>query len=180
MTMGKRVRYDLLGIAAGVLLTVLDQWSKYLAELHLKGQAPFVIWEGVFELNYLENRGAAFGMLQGQKGIFLVSTVLVLFFLGFYYHRAPLGKRYVPVRVIGVLLFSGAVGNMIDRVSQSYVVDFLYFKLIDFPVFNVADCYVTVGAILMAVLFLFFYKDEELGFLNPFRKGGSDGSDPQV
>ena len=134
----------------------------------------------VFELNYLENRGAAFGMLQGQKGIFLVSTVLVLALIALYYHRAPLGKRFVPVRVIGVLLLSGALGNMIDRVLQSYVVDFLYVKLIDFPVFNVADCYVTVGAVLMAVLFLFYYKDEELGFLNPFGKGESHGNDPQV
>ena len=178
--MTKRVRYDLLGAGAAVLLTVLDQWTKYLAVNHLKDQAPLVLWEGVFELNYLENRGAAFGMLQGQKGIFLVSTVLVLALIALYYHRAPLGKRFVPVRVIGVLLLSGALGNMIDRVLQSYVVDFLYVKLIDFPVFNVADCYVTVGAVLMAVLFLFYYKDEELGGLNPFGKGESHGNDPQV
>ena len=178
--MTKRVRYDLLGAGAAVLLTVLDQWTKYLAVNHLKDQAPLVLREGVFELNYLENRGAAFGMLQGQKGIFLVSTVLVLALIALYYHRAPLGKRFVPVRVIGVLLLSGALGNMIDRVLQSYVVDFLYVKLIDFPVFNVADCYVTVGAVLMAVLFLFYYKDEELGFLNPFGKGESHGNDPQV
>ena len=162
--MTKRVRYDLLGAGAAVLLTVLDQWTKYLAVNHLKDQAPLVLWEGVFELNYLENRGAAFGMLQGQKGIFLVSTVLVLALIALYYHRAPLGKRFVPVRVIGVLLLSGALGNMIDRVLQSYVVDFLYVKLIDFPVFNVADCYVTVGAVLMAVLFLFYYKAKSWDF----------------
>ena len=76
--MTKRVRYDLLGAGAAVLLTALDQWTKYLAVNHLKDQAPLVLWEGVFELNYLENRGSAYGMLQGQKRIILVSTVLVL------------------------------------------------------------------------------------------------------
>lgn len=172
--MTRRVRYDLIGLGAAALLTILDQFTKHQAVLHLKDQAPFVIWEGVFELNYLENRGAAFGILQGQKVIFVISTVLVLALLAFYYHRAPLGRRFCPVRVIGVLLAAGAVGNMIDRATQSYVVDFLYFKLIDFPVFNVADCYVTVGAILMALLFLFYYKDEELGFLNPFRRDGTE------
>jgi signal peptidase II len=59
---------------------------------------------------------------------------------------------------------------MIDRVSNSYVVDFLYFSLIDFPIFNVADCYVTVGAVLMVVLLLFYYREEELGFLKPGKK----------
>ena len=64
------------------------------------------------------------------------------------------------------------MGNLIDRMRYSYVVDFLYFKLIDFPVFNVADCYVTVGAVLLAVLILFVYKEEELGFLSLKRQEG--------
>ncbi len=82
----------------------------------------------------------------------------------------PEDKKYLPLRVVGVLLGAGAVGNLIDRMAQSYVVDFLYFKLIDFPIFNVADCYVTAGAILLAVLILFVYKDEELGFLSLKKK----------
>jgi len=164
------MRYNLIGLLAAALLTVLDQWTKQLAVLHLKNKAAFVIWEGVFELRYLENRGAAFGILQGKKAVFLVCTLIILGLIAFYYNRAPLTRRFHPVRIIGVLLAAGAVGNMIDRVSNSYVVDFLYFRLIDFPIFNVADCYVTVGAILLAVLFLFFYKEEELGFLNPLTK----------
>lgn len=158
------------GILAAAILTGIDQWTKYLAVLHLKDQAPFVIWEGVFELHYLENRGAAFGILQGKKIVFVVCTLLVLGLIAFYYNRTPRGKRFHPVRVIGVLLVAGAIGNMIDRICNSYVVDFLYFKLIDFPIFNVADCYVTVGAIIMALLFLFFYQDEEMEFLNPLKK----------
>ena len=153
-----------------VLLVALDQWTKYLAVLFLKDQDPFVIIDGVFELHYLENRGAAFGILQGQKVIFLICTVLILAVLAFYYNRMPLEKKYQPLRVVGVLLGAGAVGNLIDRMVQSYVVDFLYFKLIDFPIFNVADCYVTAGAILLAILILFVYKDEELGFLSLKKK----------
>ena len=153
-----------------VLLEALDQWTKYLAVLFLKDQDPFVIIDGVFELHYLENRGAAFGILQGQKVFFLICTVLVLAVLAFYYNRMPLEKKYQPLRAVGVLLGAGAVGNLIDRMVQSYVVDFLYFKLIDFPIFNVADCYVTAGAILLAILILFVYKDEELGFLSLKKK----------
>ena len=75
-------------------------------------------------------------------------------------------KRNDWILATAVLLAAGALGNLIDRMRYSYVVDFLYFKLIDFPVFNVADCYVTVGAVLLAVLILFVYKEEELGFLS--------------
>ena len=100
----------------------------------------------------------------------MICTVLILAVLAFYYNRMPLEKKYQPLRVVGVLLGAGAVGNLIDRMVQSYVVDFLYFKLIDFPIFNVADCYVTAGAILLAILILFVYKDEELGFLSLKKK----------
>lgn len=167
-----RQRYNLIGILAVAVLIALDQWTKYLAVLHLKGQSPIVLWEGVFEFHYLENRGAAFGILQGQKGVFLACTVLILFLIAFFYTRMPAKKRYSLLRAVGVLLAAGAVGNLIDRMSHSYVVDFLYFKLIDFPVFNVADCYVTVGAVLMAVLILFVYKEEELGFLSLKKREG--------
>ena len=168
--MNKKTRYNLIGAALALVLIGLDQWTKVLAVKHLMGQEPFVIWNGVFELHYLENRGAAFGILQGQKGVFLICTALVLAILAFYYNRMPVKKRYLPMRIVGILLGAGAVGNLIDRMMQSYVVDFLYFKLIDFPIFNVADCYVTMGAILLAILILFVYKDEELGFLSLKKK----------
>ena len=168
--MNKKTKYNLIGLATAGLLIALDQWTKALAVKYLMNQQPFVIWDGVFELHYLENRGAAFGILQGQKVIFLICTVLVLAVLAFYYNRMPLEKKYQPLRAVGVLLGAGAVGNLIDRMVQSYVVDFLYFKLIDFPMFNVADCYVTAGAILLAILIFFVYKDEELGFLSLKKK----------
>lgn len=164
--MTKRVKYNLTGLIGTVLLVALDQWTKLLAVRHLMGQAAVPILDGVFELHYLENRGAAFGILQGQKGIFLLCTALVLVVLAFYYNRMPVTGRFRLLRLVGVLLSAGAVGNLIDRMQHSYVVDFLYFKLIDFPIFNVADCYVTAGAVLLAAAILFVYKEDELGFLS--------------
>ena len=119
----QRDRYNLIGIVTAVVLVLLDQWTKYLAVLHLKGQSAIVLWEGVFELHYLENRGAAFGILQGQKGVFLVCTVLILFLIAFFYIRMPEGKRFFLMRTVAVLLAAGAVGNLIDRMRYSYVVD---------------------------------------------------------
>ena len=165
-------RENLIGILAAALLIGLDQWTKYLAVLHLKGQSPIVLWDGVFELHYLENRGAAFGILQGQKGIFLICTAAILVLIAYFYNRLPTGRRFFLMRLVGVLLTAGAIGNLIDRMRYSYVVDFLYFKLIDFPVFNVADCYVTVGAVLLAVLVLFVYKEDDLSFLSLRKKNG--------
>ncbi len=152
-------------IGAGVMVLILaglDQWVKSLAVLYLKDKAPFVVIEGVFEFFYLENRGAAFGIFQNQRGIFLILTALIMVGLVWLYGRIPAVKRYVPLRICIVASFAGAVGNMIDRIKNGYVVDFLYFKLIDFPVFNIADIYVTLSVILAMVLFLFYYNEEEI------------------
>lgn len=172
--MTKRWKYNLAGILAVIVLIFLDQWTKRLAVLRLKDQEPFVLLDGVFELNYLENRGAAFGIFQGQRAIFLLCTLVILGLVVFCYCRLPDDKRFHPLRLVGMLLAAGAIGNMIDRAVNSFVVDFLYFKLIDFPVFNVADCYVTVGAALLALLILFYYKEDELGFW--FGKKSGEGA----
>ena len=76
----------------------------------------------------------------------------------------------MPLRAVALFIASGAVGNMIDRVALGYVVDFFYFELIDFPIFNVADIYVTCATIILAILILFYYKDEELDCLFPKKK----------
>ena len=119
----------------------------------------------MFELSYLENHGAAFGILQGQKTFFVAMTVIVLIILIFLYIRIPDTKRYTYMRLILILLISGAIGNFIDRCLHNYVIDFFYFKLIDFPVFNVADIYVTTAAVLLILLFIFYYKEEDIDLL---------------
>lgn len=166
--MKKTVKY-LIGILVSVLLIGLDQFTKDLAVVHLKGQEPVVIWEGVFELTYVENRGAAFGILQNQRWLFLVLTVIIIVVLCFIICHIPQEKKFIPLEILAVLILSGAIGNMIDRVFLGYVVDFFYFSLIDFPVFNVADCYVTVSCIILLIL-AFFYKEEDLERILPSKK----------
>ena len=144
------------------VLVFIDQYTKVLALTYLKDQKPFVIWDGVFELCYLENRGAGFGILQNRQVFFIIMTAIVLIAVMYIYRRTPDTKRYLPLRLTMLLLTAGAIGNMIDRILRGYVVDFFYFSLIDFPIFNVADIYITVTYILLAILLLFYYKDDEL------------------
>lgn len=153
-----------------VLLLAFDQITKYMAVLHLKDQPAIPIIKNVFELQYLENRGAAFGSFQGRQIGLLIITILIVFGIVYIYQRVPDTKKYLPLHVTLILLFSGAIGNMIDRVLKRYVVDFLYFKYINFPIFNVADCYVTIAAFLLIVLVMFVYKEEEFEFLSLRRK----------
>jgi len=153
-----------------LLLVLLDQITKGLAVRFLKDQEPFVIWEGVFELHYLENRGAAFGMLQGQRTFFLIIGVAVFAGALYLFRHMSEDTRFWPLRLIAVGILAGAWGNMLDRLRLSYVVDFFYFKLIDFPIFNVADIYVSMGTAALVALILFYYKDEELNHLLDRRK----------
>ncbi len=158
------IQYITASILVGVLV-VLDQMTKYLAIAKLKDKDPFVIIDGVFELNYLENRGMAFGMLQNKQILFFILGIVILAALVFYYIRVPNTKRMKPIRGVMIVIAAGAIGNMIDRLLLGYVVDFFYFKLINFPIFNVADIYVVVGIFFIAFMIFFFYKEDELSFI---------------
>lgn len=157
-------------LAGAVVLVLADQFTKMLADTYLKNRAGIPLIEGVFELAYVENRGAAFGMLQNQRIFFLVLTVVALVALVYLYSKIPAEKKFYPLSVTVIFLIAGAVGNMIDRTLNGYVIDFLYFKLIDFPVFNVADIYVTVSCFVLIFLLLFFYKEEDLDRIFPSKK----------
>lgn len=152
----------LSGIIAFIALLILDQVTKLAIVNNLKGREPIPIIKDVFELRYLENFGAAFGILQGQRYFFIVITIIIIIAVFYIYARMPLSKRYRKLRVILVMIAAGALGNFIDRTRQGYVVDFFYFKLIDFPIFNVADIYVTAAAIALVVFIIFYYKDEDI------------------
>ena len=154
-----------VSIIAVILGIVLDQYTKYLATTNLKDQSIILI-DGVFQLQYLENRGAAFGLFQNQQFMFLIVTSVTLIFLMILYVRMPMTKRYIPLRICMLSIASGAIGNMIDRVRFQYVVDFFYFKLIDFPIFNVADIFASVATCVLAVLLLFYYKDQDFDIIS--------------
>ena len=151
----------LLSIIIIVIGVVLDQFTKNLAITHLQ-DAPIPIIENVFELQYLENRGAAFGMMQNQQLFFVVIGVIMLVLFSYMYVKMPHTKRFLPLRACFVAITAGAIGNMIDRLALNYVIDFFYFKLIDFPIFNVADIYVTCATFALAFLIIFYYKEDEI------------------
>ena len=158
-----------------IVVVLIDQYTKYLAVTHLKDGPAFVLIDNVFELNYLENRGAAFGLLQNRQIFFVCVAILIFAFILYCYVRIPKTGRYLPLRLCGIFIVAGAAGNLIDRIRLGYVVDFFYFRLIDFPVFNVADIYVTVSFAVLLILIFFRYKEEELEFLGRKKGTGTDG-----
>ena len=170
--MGKNTKTKeyIWAILAVIVLTAFDQFTKLLALRQLKGNEPFVLWEGVFELHYLENRGAAFGILQNQQFFFVCITIIMAVVIVTCFWRTPSDKKFLPMKITLVFLLAGAIGNFIDRMIRGFVVDFFYFSLIDFPIFNVADIYVTVSFAVLAVLILFVYKEEDLAVYTSKKK----------
>lgn len=150
-----------MGLGIILLAVIADQITKYQAVAHLKGKESFVLIKGVLEFSYLENAGAAFGSFQGMQIPLILVTLVIIGVLLWKLYRLPQNRRYLPIRLVGIFLISGAVGNLIDRVKNRYVVDFIYFVPIDFPKFNVADCYVTLSVIALILLLLFYYKEDE-------------------
>lgn len=152
-------------IIAICLLIGIDQFVKYLTVIYLQGNPPYIIIDKVFSLTYVENRGAAFGLLQNQRVFFLIFTIIILSVVFYYYLKIPRTRRYLLLRIILIVFFAGAIGNWIDRLRLSYVIDTFYFSLIDFPVFNVADTYVVIATFLFAYAMFFYYKDHEFNFI---------------
>ena len=157
-----RIRHYMMAVVSVCILVFLDQFTKQIVVQQLKGQSAYVLIRNVFQLEYLDNRGAAFGLFQNQRIFFYISVLVISLVVIWFYGKVPMEKKYLPLRICAVLILSGAFGNCIDRIRLNYVVDFFYFKLINFPIFNVADIYVTVAAFLLIVLVLFYYKEEEL------------------
>lgn len=148
------------------LLLGLDQYTKYLATAMLKGNAPWVLIDGVLELQYLENRGSAFGMLQNQKFFILFVGIIFLMVILFFLFRLPGKRKFVKVHLLLSVVIAGGVGNMIDRFRFDYVVDFISFVLINYPIFNVADIYIVVATIGLFILFMFVFREQDLEFLS--------------
>ena len=151
----------LKGCAIIFILTFLDQGSKYLVLTRLKNSPDIILMTGVLQLHYLENRGMAFGLFEGKIPVFVILCVLFFCVFFYVYARIPRTGYYLPLTITSLIMVSGALGNFIDRVFRKYVVDFIYFSLIDFPVFNMADIYVVCSGILLVILVCFKYKNDE-------------------
>ncbi len=149
-----------------LILIALDQLTKHLAVIHLKGSPAVSLIDGVLALKYLENRGSAFGILQDRKIFILFVGVIFMAVIFFFLFKLPSDKKFYIVHILLSAIIAGGLGNMIDRFRIGYVVDFIYFMLIDFPVFNVADCYIVISTIGLFILFMFVYKEKDLEFLS--------------
>ena len=164
-----RILQSAMAVLISIILIAVDQLTKIMAFNNLQ-KGPFVIIDGVFELRYTSNYGAAWGILSGQRIFFIIITIVICAVITFLFAKTPHTKKYLPLMTCELLAASGAIGNFIDRVLLGYVRDFLYFSLINFPIFNIADCYVVISAILLCVLVLFVYKDEDFDFLKKNKK----------
>ncbi|CEJ74826.1 lipoprotein signal peptidase [[Clostridium] sordellii] len=138
-------------------LIAIDQISKYLAVNYLANIGSIPIIKNIFHLTYVENRGAAFGMFQNNQIIFIVVAIAACVFGLYYLYKKDLnilGKSAI------ILIISGALGNLIDRIRLGFVVDYFDFRVIWDYVFNVADVFVVVGTILLCVYIIFFENDK--------------------
>ena len=147
--------YFIISVAIIVVDFVVKRWS--VSEL--SAIDTIAIWENVFHLTYVENRGAAFGMLQNQRYFFVVLTIIVLALVVWLMLRERDKSRLFQTALSFVL--GGAVGNLVDRICYGYVVDLFDFRLINFPVFNVADIFVCIGAGLAIIYFLMYDEKKD-------------------
>ena len=151
----------IIPLIAAVLLVAVDQITKYIALTQLKPIGSVTFIDGFMDFTFVENRGAAFGIFSGKTWLLLDISIIICAVLVWAMTKMPKTKEYRKLRVTFVLILSGAVGNIIDRALRGYVVDFFEFTFIKWPVFNMADIYVVVGTIVMAVIIMFFMKDEK-------------------
>lgn len=142
-----------------ILLIGIDQLSKVWALKSLKEIGSIPIIQNVFHLTYVENRGAAFGMLQNNQTIFIIVALAASVFGLYYLHTKKvniLGKAGI------ILIISGAIGNLIDRVRLGFVVDYFDFRFIWEYVFNVADVFVVLGTIMLCAYIIFFDEEKQV------------------
>ncbi len=152
-----------LWLLLAIAIIVLDQITKYLVVNNIGLTDSVRIIPGVLDFVYVKNKGAAFSFLADRNyGIILLSIISLIFCVGvliYILKRKPDNKLLMTSLM---LMFAGALGNVIDRILRRFVVDFIELKFIDFPVFNIADISITVGAALIIIYILFFDKKTEL------------------
>ena len=144
-----------------LIIPILDQLSKIYAVANLKGDAAVPVLHGFLSFRYHENRGAAWGMFADQRWVFMTaSTIAIIGIIA--YLIWTIRQKHPILYVTSLVLFAGGgIGNMIDRIRLGYVIDFLRFDFIDFPIFNVADSFITIGAGLM-ILYLILETIREI------------------
>jgi len=137
-------------LSVSSLVVIVDRLTKYIFRNLSEGESVRVV-PGLFHITLVLNSGAAFGLFKGRSVFFTVSTVIVIAFICFYIIRGGC-KDLLMLTALGLIL-GGAAGNLIDRVAFGYIIDFLDFRI--WPVFNIADASITIGAFILAVRLIF-------------------------
>ncbi|MDO4174482.1 MAG: signal peptidase II [Eubacteriales bacterium] len=148
-----------MSVLAVVMMVLVDQAVKYWAVTMLAPVGTIPLLPGILQLTYVENRGAAFSILENQIWFFVILAFAIL--CGIVYVLRTGRIQTTLGKVALLIIAAGAMGNAIDRMFRHYVVDMIETVFITFPVFNIADIYVCVGVALFAVYYLFIHKDEE-------------------
>ncbi|MDW7667512.1 MAG: signal peptidase II [Bacillota bacterium] len=149
-------------IILAVIIVGLDQLSKYIAILKLKGKEPIPVINNFLQFKYVENRGAAFGILQNKQIPLIIFTIIILLGIIIYLIKNKNLNKMSIVSLWGIV--GGTIGNLVDRIRLNFVVDFIdvnFWGYYDFPVFNIADSFLVVFTILLSVL-VFFEKYERV------------------
>ena len=177
------VSYVKIGIFTAFFIAI-DQLTKYLAIIHLKGKNDVSIIKNILVLHYLDggNTGAAWGILSGKRIVFLAFTILAAIFICIFIRNLQniitnsslKMRKFILLQYLLALLSAGAIGNFIDRISYGYVIDFIYFQLINFPIFNVADCYVTISCFFIVLICIFKIKEEEFNIIFSLKNNQGD------
>ena len=188
----KKIGRILVPLVSVLCIVGLDQLVKYLTIQYLSDGREVKILGDALVLTYVQNRGMAWGLFQNGQVVFVILTPIAIAAVIFLYVRTPWEIEYRPIRIAEVMLVGGALGNLIDRIFRydpvdgslfnGYVVDMIYIKAIHFPVFNVADIFVTLSFVAMMLLLLFVYNDEEFNkcFGNfPPKKKVTEGSEEE-
>lgn len=160
------------------VLIFLDQYTKHLATDKLMGKDAVDLISGVLQFTFVGNKGIAWGMLWDKINFVVILTTIISILLLFLIFKIDLRinfyiknnveklsskiKTLKVLQIIFLVMFSGAVGNLIDRIRIGYVIDFIYIKLINFPVFNVADIFVTLSMVALIILCLFRIDENEI------------------
>lgn len=146
-------------VAIIAALVGVDQLAKWLAAVYLKSGDPVTVIPGVLQLSYTENEGAAFGMMQGGRWFFVALTGILMVAL-FAFLLSKKMRKFRWFHVSTILIIAGGIGNLIDRIVQGYVVDFFETTFMSFPLFNVADCFVVIGSVLLLIFYGFLYEED--------------------
>ena len=142
-----------------LLLIIADQVTKYFTVSMLKPVGSVEIIKNILSFTYVENRGAAFGILQNARWVFIVLTTIAVAAIIIYLLKEKPKDKTLTCSLS--LILAGAIGNMIDRILKGFVVDMIEVTFIDYPVFNFADCCVVIGAILLGIYIIFIYKEPQ-------------------